>query len=213
MEQEYIIQVTNVKKYFRETKALDDVSISFERNKIRGIVGRNGSGKTVLLKCICGLTPVTSGTVLVDGKRVGKDVEIPKNIGALIEHPGFIREYSGLANLKFLAGLTGKVDTEKLSKLMESVGLDPKSRKKVSRYSLGMQQRLGIAQAIMDDPDILILDEPTNGLDNRGVDWFRGMLRKKKEEGKTVLIASHNSADIELLCDTVCELDAGKILH
>ncbi|MCD8118828.1 MAG: ATP-binding cassette domain-containing protein [Lachnospiraceae bacterium] len=213
MNQEYIIEVSNVKKYFRETKALDDVSISFERGKIHGIIGRNGSGKTVLLKCICGLTPVTSGAVLVDGKRVGKDVEIPKNIGALIEHPGFIREYSGLANLKFLAGLTGKIDTEKLSELMESVELDPKSRKKVSRYSLGMQQRLGIAQAIMDDPDILILDEPTNGLDNRGVGWFREMLLKKKEEGKTVLIASHNSADIELLCDTVCEMDAGKILH
>ena len=208
----YIIEVKNAKKYFRETKALDDVSVRFERNRIHGIIGRNGSGKTVLLKSICGLIPLTAGEVIVDGRRIGKDVEIPKNIGAIIESPGFIEEFSGLENLKFLAGLTGKVDVPKLRELMKFTGLDPSSKKKVRRYSLGMRQRLGIAQAIMDDPDILLLDEPTNGLDNRGVADFREMLLKKRDEGKTILIASHNSADIELLCDTVCELDTGKLL-
>lgn len=210
---QYIIEVKNVKKYYKDTKALDDVSIRFERNKIHGIIGRNGSGKTVLLKCICGLTGTTGGEVIVDGKRVGKDVEIPKNIGAIIENPGFIDEFSGLANLKFLAGLSGRVDTKKLRELMEFAGLDPSSKKRVGKYSLGMRQRLGIAQAIMDDPDILILDEPTNGLDNHGVEEFRQMLITKRNEGKTILIASHNSADIELLCDTVCELDAGKLVE
>ena len=208
----YIIEVKNAKKYYKETKALDDVSILFERNKIHGIVGRNGSGKTVLLKAICGLISLTKGSITVDGKRVGKDVEIPENIGAIIESPGFIEEFTGYDNLKFLAGLSGKADKAHIKSIIKYVGLDPDSKKKVSKYSLGMRQRLGIAQAIMDNQDILILDEPTNGLDNKGVEQFRQMLLQKKSEGKTIIIASHNSGDINLLCDTVYELDGGKLI-
>ena len=208
-----VIKVENVVKKYRETLALDGVSLDFERNKITGIIGRNGSGKTVLLKCICGLTSVTSGSITVDGKVVGRDIEIPKNLGVIIETPGFVNEFSGMKNLELLYSLRNKLDKEKLTKVMEQVGLDPKSKKRVSKYSLGMRQRLGIAQAIMENPDILILDEPTNALDKHGVDEFRQLLLKLKSEGKTIIIASHNSADIELLCDVVYELDCGKVVR
>ena len=212
VENSYIIQIKNAKKYYKETKALDDVSLNFERNKIHGIIGRNGSGKTVMLKAVCGLIQLTAGAIEVEGKVLGRDIEMPKSIGALIEKPGFINEFSGMENLKFLAGLTGKCDNQKLEKIMELVGLDSSSKKRVAKYSLGMRQRLGIAQAIMDDPDILILDEPTNGLDNKGVEDIRKILLKKKAEGKTIIIASHNGEDIRLLCDTVNELDGGKLI-
>ena len=212
MSNDYIIEVKNAKKYYKETKALDDVTIMFERNKIHGIIGRNGSGKTVLLKAVCGLIKLTGGMVKVEGKIVGKDIEMPQNIGAIEEKPGFINEFSGMENLKFLAGLTGKANTEHISQIMEFVGLNPKSKKHVSKYSLGMCQRLGIAQAIMDNPDILVLDEPTNGLDKNGIKEFRQMILTKKEEGKTIIIASHNGEDIRLLCDTVHELEEGKLV-
>lgn len=212
VENNYIIQIKNAKKYYRETKALDDVSLNFERNKIHGIIGRNGSGKTVMLKAICGLIQLTAGTIEVEGKILGKDIEMPGSIGALIEKPGFINEFGGMENLKFLAGLTGKCDNHKLEEVMELVGLDPASKKRVAKYSLGMRQRLGIAQAIMDNPDILILDEPTNGLDNKGVEDVREILLRKKKEGKTIILASHNGEDIRLLCDTVNEIDGGRLL-
>lgn len=190
-ESSYVIQIKNAKKYYRETKALDDVSLNFERNKIHGIIGRNGSGKTVMLKAVCGLIQLTAGSIEVEGRVLGKDIEMPESIGALIEKPGFVNEFSGMENLRFLAGLTGKCDNQKLEEVMELVGLDPSSKKRVAKYSLGMRQRLGIAQAIMDDPDILILDEPTNGLDNRGVEDVRKiLLKKKKREGLLFLQAT-----------------------
>ncbi len=207
----YIIQVKNAVKKYRETLALNDVSINFERNKITGVIGRNGSGKTVLLKSICGLTKLTSGKIKVDGKVIGRDIEMPRNMGVIIETPGFINEFSGIRNLELLYSLNNKRDKAKLEAVMEQVGLNPKDKKRVSKYSLGMRQRLGIAQAIMENPDILILDEPTNALDKHGVDEFRHLLLKLKDEGKTIIIASHNSADIELLCDVVYELDGGRL--
>ncbi|MBE5922478.1 MAG: ATP-binding cassette domain-containing protein [Lachnospiraceae bacterium] len=208
---EYIIQVKNARKYFHETKALDDVTLDFEKNKIHGLVGRNGSGKTVLLKAICGLLKLTGGEIVVDGKVIGKDIEIPSNVGAIIETPGFINEFSGYENLRFLAGLQGKIGKKRIVEVLEVVGLDAASKKKVGKYSLGMKQRLGIAQAIMENPDILILDEPTNGLDKQGVKDFYQMILDEKRQGKTIILASHNAVDIELLCDYVYELDAGKL--
>lgn len=210
--EKYIIEVVNAVKKYKETIAVNDVSLNFERNKITGIIGRNGSGKTVLLKCICGLTKLSSGKIMVDGKIIGRDIETPKSIGVIIETPGFIQEFNGLKNLEILYMMNNKKDMEKLKEVMRTVGLNPDDKKRVSKYSLGMKQRLGIAQAIMENPDILILDEPTNALDKHGVDEFRQLLLKLKGEGKTIIIASHNSADIELLCDTVYELDGGKII-
>lgn len=190
---ETCIEVQNVVKRFRDQVVLKNVSISFEKGQIHGIVGRNGSGKTVLFKCICGLMH-------------------PEDIGAIIEAPGFLPNYSGYKNLRFLANIRRKIGKEEILNVLKTVGLDPESRKHVGKYSLGMRQRLGIAQAIMEDPEILILDEPMNGLDNAGVQDIRALLLELKAQGKTILLASHNHEDIAALCDTVHEMDGGVLL-
>jgi len=207
-----MVEVKNVTKKFKHATVLDDVSISFEKGKIHGIIGRNGSGKTMLFKAICGFIPINNGEIVIDGKAIKKDTDIPNNIGIIIETPGFIPNASGFKNLQFLAKINNKIDDEKIRETMKIVNLNPKNRKWVSKYSLGMKQRLGIAQAIMENPDILILDEPMNGLDNGGVREIREVFLKLKAEGKTILLASHNREDIAVLCDTVCEMDKGKII-
>lgn len=209
---ETCIEVQNVVKRFRDQVVLKNVSISFEKGKIHGIVGRNGSGETVLFKCICGLMHPEEGVILVNGKRVGRDVDMPEDIGAIIEAPGFLPNYSGYKNLRFLANIRQKIGKEEILNVLKTVGLDPESRKHVGKYSLGMRQRLGIAQAIMEDPEILILDEPMNGLDNAGVQDIRALLLELKAQGKTILLASHNHEDIAALCDTVHEMDGGVLL-
>ena len=209
---ETCIEVQNVVKRFRDQVVLKNVSISFEKGQIHGIVGRNGSGKTVLFKCICGLMHPEEGVILVNGKRVGRDVDMPEDIGAIIEAPGFLPNYSGYKNLRFLANIRRKIGKEEILNVLKTVGLDPKSRKHVGKYSLDMKQRLGIAQAIMEDPDILLLDEPMNGLDNAGVQDIRALLLELKAQGKTILLASHNHEDIAALCDTVHEMDGGVLL-
>lgn len=206
-----IIIVDGMTKRFKEATAVDNVSVTFEQNKIHGIIGRNGSGKTVLFKCICGLMYPDSGVVMVRGERVGKDVDIPKNIGSIIEAPGFLPNYSGMKNLQFLAGINRKINKDNIKKSLELVGLDPDSKKHVGKYSLGMRQRLGIAQAIMEQPNILVFDEPMNGLDKDGVIEIRNLLLKLKTTGVTILLASHNKEDIDTLCDTVHEMDKGHI--
>lgn len=208
---ETCIEVQNVVKRFRDQVVLKNVSISFEKGQIHGIVGRNGSGKTVLFKCICGLMHPEEGVTLVNGKRVGRDVDMPEDIGAIIEAPGFLPNYSGYKNLRFLANIRRKIGKEEILNVLKTVGLDPESRKHVGKYSLGMRQRLGIAQAIMEDPEILILDEPMNGLDNAGVQDIRALLLELKAQGKTILLASHNHEDIAALCDTVHEMDGGVL--
>lgn len=208
---ETCIEVQNVVKRFRDQVVLKNISISFEKGKIHGIVGRNGSGKTVLFKCICGLMHPEEGVILVNGKRVGRDVDMPEDIGAIIEAPGFLPNYSGYKNLRFLANIRRKIGKEEILNVLKTVGLDPESRKHVGKYSLGMRQRLGIAQAIMEDPEILILDEPMNGLDNAGVQDIRALLLELKAQGKTILLASHNHEDIAALCDTVHEMDGGVL--
>ena len=209
---ETCIEVQNVVKRFRDQVVLKNVSISFEKGKIHGIVGRNGSGKTVLFKCICGLMHPEEGVILVNGKRVGRDVDMPEDIGAIIEAPGFLPNYSGYKNLRFLANIRRKIGKEEILNVLKTEGLDPESRKHVGKYSLGMRQRLGIAQAIMEDPEILILDEPMNGLDNAGVQDIRALLLELKAQGKTILLESHNHEDIAALCDTVHEMDGGVLL-
>ena len=209
---ENCIEVQNVVKRFRDQVVLKNVSISFEKGQIHGIVGRNGSGKTVLFKCICGLMHPEEGVIFVNGKRVGRDVDMPEDIGAIIEAPGFLPNYSGYKNLRFLANIRRKIGKEEIVNVLKTVGLDPESRKHVGKYSLGMRQRLGIAQAIMEDPEILILDEPMNGLDNAGVQDIRALLLELKAQGKTILLASHNHEDIAALCDTVHEMDGGVLL-
>lgn len=208
---ESVIKVDKVTKKFGSDIALSNVSIEFERGKIYGIVGRNGSGKTVLFKTMIGFLKPTSGRVVVDGKEIGKDTDFADNIGIIIETPGFLSAYSGYKNLEYLASIKNLIGEKEIRESMERVGLDPNSKKKVGKYSLGMRQRLGIAQAIMENPNILILDEPMNGLDHQGVKDVREILLNLKAEGKSIILASHNKEDIEALCDEVYEMDHGKL--
>lgn len=195
-----VISIENVVKSFGTAVVLDDVTLAVEKGKICGIIGRNGSGKTVLFKCICGLLNVDSGKIQADRTQ----------LGVIIEEPGFLRQYSGKRNLQFLAGLSDKPHMD-ITEVMTLVGLKDAMSKKVGKYSMGMRQRLGIAQAIMEYQQILILDEPMNGLDNQGVKEMRELLMQLKEKGITILLASHNREDIEVLCDQVYEMDAGKL--
>ncbi len=208
---ENVITVKSATKQFKEAMVLNNISVSFEKGKVHGLIGRNGSGKTMLMKCICGIVPLTSGEITVSGKVIGKDTDIPKNVGVIIETPGFLPGYSGYSNLKFLAAINGKIGKEEIRSAIKSVGLNPDDKKKVGKYSLGMRQRLGLAQAIMEDPDLLILDEPMNGLDKDGVKDMRQYLLDLKAQGKTILIASHSAEDIDVLCDAVYEMDKGKM--
>ena len=208
---ENAIEVTNLTKKFKEAVVLNNVSVSFESGQVHGLIGRNGSGKTMLMKCICGMVPPTSGEIRVHNKVIGKDVDIPENVGVIIETPGFLPGYSAFNNLKFLAAIKNKIGKEEIRKAIQSVGLDPDDKKKVGKFSLGMRQRLGLAQAIMEDPELLILDEPMNGLDKSGVVEMRQYLLDLKAKGKTILIASHSAEDIDVLCDTVHEMDKGEI--
>jgi ABC-2 type transport system ATP-binding protein len=205
------IEIEHVTKKFGGETVLHDIDIAMEQGNVYGISGNNGSGKTVLMKCICGFLPVTSGRIRVNGKRIGIDIDFPESMGVIIETPGFLTNISGMRNLEILAGLQNKIGREGIRDAILKAGLDPDLKKAVSKYSLGMRQRLGIAQAIMEDPEFLILDEPFNGLDKHGVADIRKLLLGLKAQGKTILLASHNSEDIRILCDKVYEMDGGRI--
>ena len=207
----HTIEVKNVYKSFKNIEVLHDVSLQADAGSICGIIGRNGSGKTVLFKCICGFLQTDRGEIQIEGKAVGKDKSTLSNLGIIIESPGFLRHYSGYKNLEFLMGLNGKADREKINAVLDLVGLAEQKNKKVGKYSMGMRHRLGIAQAIMEEQNILILDEPMNGLDNQGVEDIRKLLLKLKEKGTAILLASHNQEDIRQLCDFVYEMDSGRI--
>ncbi len=208
-----MIIIENATKKFGTQTVLNNVSLTLEDGKIYGFVGQNGCGKTVLFKSICGFIYLDRGTITVDGKVIGKDIDIIKDAGIIIENPGFLPNYSAFKNLKFLTMIKDNIGDEQIKSTLISVGLDPESKKVVGKFSLGMRQRLGIAQAIMENPHILILDEPMNGLDKRGVEDIRKILMDLKKKGKLILLASHNPLDIDILCDCVYELDAGTIVN
>ena len=208
---EAAIQIEQVSKSFQERKVLKNISCELNWGQVYGIVGNNGSGKTVLMKCICGLLPYDEGSIRVNGKKIGKDVDFPASTGVIIETPGFVPYYTGFHNLKILSEIGTRIPDERIKEAMKLVGLDPGLKRHVGKYSLGMRQRLGIAQAIMEDPSILILDEPFNGLDKNGVAQIRNLIKDLRREGRTIILASHNQADIDELCDTVCEMDDGNM--
>lgn len=207
----YVIELKNVSKSFKDKQILKNVNIRCESGKIYGIVGYNGSGKTVMFKCICGFYKVDEGEILVNGKKMGKAIDMLTNAGIIIEEPGYVRNLSGYKNLDFLYRIRNKKDKEKIQRIMREVGLDWGSRKRVENYSLGMRQRLAIAQATMEDQEILILDEPMNGLDKEGVRYMRGFFEKLRDQGRLILLASHNKEDIDILCDEVYEMDQGYL--
>lgn len=207
-----VLRAEDVSKRFGREEVLGGVSLRLSEGEICGVIGRNGSGKTVLMKCICGFLRPSAGSIIVFGKRIGADVGFAPHTGMLIEAPGFLSHETGLNNLRWLDRLSARpMGREKLCELIKSVGLDPKLKKGVGKYSLGMRQRLGIAQALMGDPRLLILDEPMNGLDKSGVRDMRQLLLTLKRQGKTILLASHFAQDIDELCDRVCEMDQGRL--
>lgn len=206
MENNAGIVVENVSKSFGKEQVLDHISFAIPPGSIYGVVGNNGSGKTVLMKCICGFMKYDAGKIIVNGKQVGREVDFPDRLGVIIETPGFIPNLSGYKNLKILAALKGRIGKAEIRETLQRVGLQPDMKKPVAKYSLGMRQRLGIAQAIMEDPTVLVLDEPFNGLDKYGVVEIRALLKELKADGKSILLASHNAQDIEELCDHVQDL-------
>lgn len=211
MQPEFAVSLRNVEKKFGHVTAIHSVSLGFEKGTIIGLIGCNGSGKTVLMKMICGLMRPTRGTVEVMGAPVTLNRRSKASIGAIIETPGFLPEYTGYRNLKFLAGIKKKASDEDIRQALETVGLSGEANKRVRKYSLGMRQRLGIAQAIMERPELIILDEPMNGLDRQGVADMRALFLKLRNEGRTILLASHNALDIDVLCDTVYGIENGHI--
>ncbi|MDY4971805.1 MAG: ATP-binding cassette domain-containing protein [Lachnospiraceae bacterium] len=206
-----MIQVKDVSLTLNKRQILKDVSLELEPGKIYGLVGNNGSGKTMLMKCICGFIHPDTGTIEADGVVIGKSTDYLPDAGIIIETPGFIPYYSGLKNLKVLAGIKNQITVKDMREAMELVGLDPNLKLSVKKYSLGMRQRLGLAQAVMEDPSRLILDEPMNGLDKHGTAEIRELLLHLREQGKTILIASHMSEDIQLLCDVVYKMEGGRL--
>lgn len=209
---EEIIVAEGAGKLFGETKVLDGISFSCGTSEILGIIGRNGSGKTVLFKCICGLLPLSEGTIKIRGRQLGKEVDIPERMGVLIETPAFLAEFNAYDNLRILAGINHEIGDDRVKEVLEQFGLDWRSRKRVGKYSMGMRQRLGLAQAVMENPDILILDEPMNGLDVHWIEMTRKLLLEMKAQGKAILLASHNKEDIDFLCDRIIRLEGGKMV-
>lgn len=205
-----IVKVENVTKYFKQEKVLDDVNMNLETGHIYGIVGKNGAGKTVLFKIIAGFIKPSSGKVTVAGKIIGVDRDFPDSLGLIIETPGFLSQYNAYQNLLYLANINNKISKEDVKESIRMVGLDHDSNKKVGKFSLGMRQRLGIAQAIMENPNLIILDEPMNGLDKKGIEDVKELLLKLKGDGKTILMASHYAEDMEI-CDEVFQMEDGKL--
>jgi ABC-2 type transport system ATP-binding protein len=205
-----IIQLEQVRKKFKNEEVIKGIDIEFESGRIYGIVGKNGSGKTVLFKMIAGYLKPTSGHIYVNDKEIGVDTDFAENMGLIIETPGFLPQYTAYQNLLYLANIRKKIGKEEICQTIELVGLEPDSRKKVGKYSLGMRQRLGIAQAIMENPDLIILDEPMNGLDKHGILLVKDLLGQLKKQGKTILMSSHYVEDMEI-CDEVYEMEEGAL--
>ena len=205
------IKVKDVCKYFGKTQVLDHVNMECRQGEITGIIGRNGAGKTVLFKIICGLLSLDLGEILINGIKRERQADVLPSVGIIIEEPAFLKYYSGIKNLEYLYMINHKNNRQYLESIMEKVGLDPKSKKHVGKYSMGMRQRLAIAQSIMEEPEFLVLDEPFNGLDSHGVNEMRELFLELKKRGKVILIASHNSEDINILCDNVYSMESGVL--
>lgn len=207
-----MIKIANVSKQLKKVQVLNDISYTFDSGKIYGLYGRNGSGKTMLLRAISGLIIPDSGSVEIDGKVLHKDISFPESIGVIIETMELLPQYSAYENLKILSRIKNVASDEDIMKSIERVGLDPHSKSKVKKYSLGMKQRLNIAQTVFEKPDIILLDEPTNALDEDGVKKIYDLLSEEKERGAIIIIASHNKDDLNALCDVKLKIDTGRLI-
>lgn len=207
------IKIENVNKTIKKAPILKDINLSFEGGKVYGLKGKNGSGKTMLMRAICGLITPDNGTIDINGKILGKDISFPESIGVLIENPAFISNYTGFKNLKVLASIQRKIGDDKIRKALEDIGLEPDDKRTFKKYSLGMKQKLGIAAAVMEEPDIIILDEPINALDEASVENVRNILANQKERGAIIIIACHDKTELETLSDEIIEISDGKIVN
>lgn len=206
-----ILTAEHISKTIRGREILSDVSLELHSGKVYGFVGRNGSGKTMLFRALSGLMGLTSGTVWWGDQVLKRDFAVLPNLGIVLENVGLYPNLTGLENLRYLANIRKKCTQEDLRAVLERVGLDPDDKRTYGKYSLGMKQRLAIAQAIMEKPDVLMLDEPTNALDSEAVVQVRDIITQEKERGALVLLASHNYEDIRLLSDEVYHLESGRL--
>lgn len=206
------VEIKNLSKIIKGVLILDDINICLEPGKIYGLRGKNGCGKTMLLRCICGLIIPSSGKVIIDGLHLHKDIMFPKSIGALIENPAFLPQYTGYKNLKILASLSGRDGDEEIIRALTRVGLDPKDKRSYKKYSLGMKQKLGIANAIMGEPDIIVLDEPINALDDESVEKIKIELLKLAKSRRTIIVACHDKEELDYLCDVIYVMKSGRIV-
>mgnify|MGYP004569964309 CR=1 FL=1 len=208
-----VIEVKDYSKKIGKTDVLREINLEMKSGRIYGLKGKNGSGKTMLMRAISGLIKPTSGAVIVDGNVIGEDICFPQSIGVLLENPGFLAEYTGYKNLKLLADIKGVIDDEQIIQVLEKIGLGEAADKKYRKYSLGMKQKLGIAAAIMEKPEIVLLDEPTNALDENGVEQFRQILLDLKEEGKLIVWSSHDTEELKKFSDEIFVMSSGRIIN
>ncbi len=198
-----LIELRNISKSYKGLTLFENTSATFEKGKIYGIIGHNGSGKSVLFKMMCGFVFPDQGSIFVNGEELGKNKRFPENFGIIIDKPGYLGDKTGFENLRYLADIQNKISDEKIKEVMEKVGLHHTIKQKVKNYSLGMKQKLAIAQAIMEDQEVLLLDEPFNGLDVDSVENIRSLIMGLNKEGKTIILTSHNNEDIDILCEHV----------
>ncbi len=205
------VEVKNLNKTIRGTMILKDITLSMTSGNIYGLRGKNGSGKTMFMRCLCGLILPSDGEISIDGACIGKDIDFPPSVGVLIENPSFLNGYTGFQNLKLLAGIKGKISDEEIRKILSAVGLDPEDKRKYKKYSLGMKQRLGIACALMESPDMILLDEPINALDQKGVELVKELLLELKKKDKLIIVACHDNEELEYLSDIIYAVENGRI--
>lgn len=206
------VKIKNLSKTIKGKTVLENINIELHKGKIYGFKGINGSGKTMLFRAICGLIIPTKGEIIINNKKLHKDISFPESVGVLIENPGFLPNYSGKQNLKLLADIKGKIEDEDIEKIINLVGLDCNDNRKYKQYSLGMKQKLGIAQALMENPELILLDEPTNALDEQSVQSILEIINTEKTHGKTILIASHDKSTLEYIADEIFNIENGRIL-
>ena len=207
------IKITDVNKIIKKEPILRDINLEFTGGKVYGLRGKNGSGKTMLMRAICGLITPDSGIIDINGKILGKDISFPESIGVLIENPAFIGNYTGFKNLKVLASIQNRIGDEQIRKALEDIGLDPDDKRTYRKYSLGMKQKLGIAAAVMENPDIIILDEPINALDDVSVEKVHDILEEQKKRGAVIIIACHDKEELDQLSDEIIEISDGRIIN
>ncbi|OUP80345.1 multidrug ABC transporter ATP-binding protein [Anaeromassilibacillus sp. An172] len=205
------IKIENLVKTIKGNKVIDNITLTLTSPKIVGFKGINGSGKTMLMRLICGLIKPTDGTITINGKVLHKDISFPESVGILIENPAFLDGYSGFENLKMLASIKNIVKDYQIKDIIKAVGLNPDDKKHYKKYSLGMKQRLGIACALMESPDIIVLDEPTNALDSDGITMVKELIVQKREEGALVIISCHDIDILKELSEEIYVLEQGKL--